>query len=76
MIGRMSHFSRRFLLASVLLLGAGCAAVDDREEQSEFEKLRKHPLSPQGDRPLPLFDVERGGGEALAPAAPPPARRG
>lgn len=48
------------LVAGALLVAVGCAGVDDREEQSEFEKLRKYPL-PQGDRILPSFERDSGG---------------
>ena len=50
------------LVAGFLLFTVGCAGPSDRQEQSEFEKLRKHPL-PQGDRILPCFE-EPGGVEA------------
>jgi len=43
-------------LAGALVLIVGCAGLDDKEAQSEFEKLRKHPTSPQGDRILPSFE--------------------
>jgi hypothetical protein len=53
-----------FLVAGILLFGVGCAGIDDREEQSEFEKLRKYPVSPQGDRTLPAFEKDPDGEEA------------
>jgi hypothetical protein len=43
-------------LAGVLVLVVGCAGIDDKEAQSEFEKLRGYPTSPQGDRILPDFE--------------------
>jgi hypothetical protein len=54
---------RHLLLAGTLLFALGCAGVDDREEQSEFEKLRKYPR-PRGDRLLPSFERDSGGGGA------------
>jgi len=49
---------RHLFAAGVLLLGVGCAGYDDRAEQSEFEKLRKYPIAPQGDRILPNLGDE------------------
>jgi len=60
----MIRTTRNFLFAGSLLFGVGCAGIDDREEQSEFEKLRKYPVAPQGDRILPTFEKDFGGEEA------------
>ena len=54
----MNRTQRHLIAAGLLLLGVGCAGYDDRTEQSEFEKLRKYPLAPQGDRILPNFGSE------------------
>jgi hypothetical protein len=54
----MNRIQRHLIAAGLLLLGVGCASYDDRTEQSEFEKLRKYPISPQGDRILPNFGSE------------------
>jgi hypothetical protein len=54
----MNPTQRHFIAAGLLLIGVGCASYDDSKEQSEFEKLRKYPISPQGDRILPNFGSE------------------
>jgi hypothetical protein len=54
----MNPTQRHLIAAGLLLLGVGCASYDDTTEQSEFEKLRKYPISPQGDRILPNFGSE------------------
>jgi hypothetical protein len=49
----MMQASRRFLAAALLLFAVGCTAYDETAAQSEFERLRKYPVSPQADRILP-----------------------
>ena len=54
----MNPTPRYLLVVALLLLSVGCAGYDDRAEQSEFERLRKYPIAPQGDRMLPDFGTE------------------
>jgi len=54
----MILIKRHLIAASLLLLGVGCAGYDDSAEQSEFERLRTYPISPQGDRILPDYGSE------------------
>jgi len=61
----MKPNQRHFLAGALLLLGIGCAGYDDSAEQSEFERLRKYPSVPQGDRILPAFDSEPSSDESL-----------
>ena len=52
----MIQFLRRAILASSVLLSAGCASYDDRMERVEFEKLRTLPVESQEDHVLPVFE--------------------
>ncbi len=52
----MIQTCRRLFAAALLLFCAGCAGFDDSREQSEFEKLRTYPNTPEGERLLPSFD--------------------
>jgi hypothetical protein len=44
------------ILAGMILAGAGCKGFDDSQEQTEYERLRTSPRSPQPDRVLPSFE--------------------
>ena len=57
--------SLRAILASSVLLAAGCASHDDTMERLEFEKLRTHPVESQEDRIFPAFESAPGVEEAL-----------
>jgi hypothetical protein len=52
----MLRASLCLVVAGMILLGAGCKGFDDTQEQSEYEKLRNYPNTPQGDRILPSFE--------------------
>jgi hypothetical protein len=58
----------RLFVLSLILLGAGCTAVEEREAQLEFERLQRQPGTPQGDRVIPAIGDESSSEEAYGRA--------
>jgi hypothetical protein len=55
---------RHRLLLAALLLAVGCSGAGEKEAQLEFERLRRRPNLPQGDRLLPSFDPDSSSDDA------------